>query len=151
MCAALAYLPTEHIDNGWLSIQEDSPRTEKLEEFYDYFVDQWLENSRIGINVWNCYKRRHRTNNVVEGWNNKLNRLLGRTHPNLGELIMCLRKEAEQNDLLYDRTELHLEAKRRKQTYVKLDRRIFSILEEYEHSLDIKKCLRSLAYVQKLQ
>lgn len=48
MCSALAHLPVENVDNGWLVIQAETPNNdEKLTKFYDYFVTQWLEHSSI--------------------------------------------------------------------------------------------------------
>jgi hypothetical protein len=29
-------------------------------EFFDYFVEQWLENKEIPDGLWSCYHRRHR-------------------------------------------------------------------------------------------
>ncbi|GBN99942.1 hypothetical protein AVEN_100329-1 [Araneus ventricosus] len=67
MCAALAFLPEEDIDDAWIKIQEDSSQNFLLTKFYDYFVEQWLENSTITVSKWNCFKRLHRTNNIIEG------------------------------------------------------------------------------------
>ena len=53
MCSALAHVPLELIDDAWLSIQESTPEDEKLRVFYDYVVDQWLENEHIQREVWN--------------------------------------------------------------------------------------------------
>ncbi|KAF8785187.1 hypothetical protein HNY73_010761 [Argiope bruennichi] len=53
MCAALAHLPEDDIEDGWLSIQETSPLQSKLQQFYDYFVKEWLDNSVISTSMWN--------------------------------------------------------------------------------------------------
>ncbi len=53
MCAALAHLPEQDIDDGWLYIQESSPPHPKLQEFYDYFVNEWLA---IKPSMWNCHQ-----------------------------------------------------------------------------------------------
>jgi hypothetical protein len=152
MCASLAYLSLEHIDEGWLIIQENSPHNEKLQKFYDYFVEQWLENGEITRAMWNCKESRHRTtNNTAEGWNFKLNEIIKRPHPNFYALIRALKEEAKSNDFLYDRQHLKLEEKQRKRKYIKLDERISKILQEYNQSSDIKKCLHALSYVHKLE
>jgi hypothetical protein len=52
-------------------------------EFFDHFVEQWLENEEIPVVLWTCYHRRHRTNNAVEGWNNKVNSGSERPHLNI--------------------------------------------------------------------
>ncbi|XP_072394779.1 uncharacterized protein [Diabrotica undecimpunctata] len=144
MCAALAYLPIEDIDDGWLCIQETSPISEKMEQFYDYFVKQWLENTHITKEMWNCYDLRHRSNNVLEGWNHRLNTLI-RPHPNVFQLVKCLVKEAEYCDYLYDRFTFNLEGKRRKKTDINLDERISKTLQKYKDTRDLRVFLRTLA------
>lgn len=114
-------------------------------------MDQWLENSIITPDMWNCSNKLYRTNNVLEGWNNKLHHLVKRNHPPVLQLIKHLKEEAENSDFLYKRKELNLEGKRRKTKYVKLDIRINKIIAAYTETKDVKKCLTSLAYVAKLE
>jgi hypothetical protein len=42
MCAALAYLPIDRVEEGWLMIMDSVPQNEKLTLFLDYFVEQWM-------------------------------------------------------------------------------------------------------------
>jgi hypothetical protein len=60
--------------------------------FFDYFVEQWLENEEIPRVLWSLYHRRHGTNNTVEGWNNKVNSYFERPHPNTTKVLGCLQK-----------------------------------------------------------
>lgn len=94
MCAALAYLPPHCIQEAWMMILQSAPENEKLDCFLAYFVDQWLENSNIPPEVWNVYNQRHRTNNAVEGWNRKLNALVGMKSPNIFFLVDKLKQLA---------------------------------------------------------
>lgn len=75
MCAALSHIPTEYTIDGWLEIMENAPTNVQVEEFNDYFVNQWLENDLIG-DMWVCYGERHRTTNAVEGWHSRLNKTI---------------------------------------------------------------------------
>jgi hypothetical protein len=77
MCAALAHMPLDAIDEGWLHIMESSPDYSKVQDFNDYFVEQWLENDVIQY-IWNCNGERHRTTNALEEWHNRLNRAIGK-------------------------------------------------------------------------
>lgn len=77
-CAALTLLKPEDVDLGWIHIQSHAPIKVKITKFLDFFVDQWLQNSSIPLEMGNCFNVHHRTNNVVEGWNHKINRKLGR-------------------------------------------------------------------------
>lgn len=150
MCAALAHLPVEDVEEGWLSIQEESPTDPSLQTFYDYFVSQWFENPTFDVETWNCFNARHRTTNAVEGWHFKLNSLLNRPQPNFSKVITVLKKEAEYFDFIIDRRYLNLDGKRRKLKYVKVDEQIKKTLAEYILNKDIRKCLKTLSYVQKL-
>ena len=49
-----------------------TPRNLKLQEFYDYSVDQWMKNDIIKVYNWNCHKDMFRTNNIVEGWHQRM-------------------------------------------------------------------------------
>jgi len=44
MCSALAYIPNYDIDEGWINIMRNTPDNDNLKIFYDYFIEQWLEN-----------------------------------------------------------------------------------------------------------
>ncbi|KAF0759758.1 MULE domain-containing protein [Aphis craccivora] len=150
MCSALALIPLQDIDEGWLIIMENSPDNEKLKLFHDYFVEQWLENTIISKYIWNCFQKRHRTNNIVEGWNSRLNKQLNRPRPTFLALYKCLKLEALHGDLLFDRHFLSLEGKKRKKCYITLDSRIEKTLKSYEEDRDLKKCLTILSFIQKL-
>ncbi|KAL4099014.1 hypothetical protein QTP88_023515 [Uroleucon formosanum] len=92
--------------------------------------------------MWNCHKRRHRTNNIVEGWNSKLNKILDTLRPTFKNLFTCLKKDAENSELLYTRSYLNMEGKRK---------RIKKTLVVYEIDNDLVKCLKKIAFIQKLE
>ncbi|GBN85427.1 hypothetical protein AVEN_220897-1 [Araneus ventricosus] len=150
MCAALAFLPEEDIDDAWIKIQEHSPQNFLLTKFYDYFVEQWLENSTITVSMWNCFKRLHRTNNIIEGWNNKVNAFIGKSHPRIEDVIRVLKTEANYSDFLAERRNLNLEGKKRAKKYILLDNWIIRTIEKYSFDKDLKSCLIALANITKL-
>lgn len=139
MCSALALIPLQDIDEGWLIIMENSPDNEKLKLFHDYFVEQWLENTIISKDIWNCFQKRHRTNNIVEGWDSRLNKQFNRPRPTFLALYKCLKLEAQHGELLFDRHFLSLEGKKRKKCYITLNSRIEKTLKSYEEDRDLKK------------
>ena len=57
MCAALAFLKPEEVQDGWLQVYAEAPDHDnpKLEELFNYFVEAWLENDQIPMQMWNCY------------------------------------------------------------------------------------------------
>jgi hypothetical protein len=40
-----------------------------------------MENQNVAIEMWNINKHRHGTNSAVEGWNSKLNSIIGKQQP----------------------------------------------------------------------
>jgi hypothetical protein len=42
--------------------------------------------------LWSCYHRRHRNNNAVEGWNNKVSSYFERSHPNIKKYWVAYNK-----------------------------------------------------------
>ncbi|CAG4990263.1 unnamed protein product [Colias eurytheme] len=77
LCMALAHLPKEDINDGWLYVMSQSFEEKAITEFNDYFVDQWLENEDM-MNIWCCYAQRHRTTNLMESWNWSFNSEIGK-------------------------------------------------------------------------
>jgi hypothetical protein len=73
-------------------ITESVPQNEKLTLFLDYFVEQWMENQNVPIEMWNIHQYRNRTNNAVEGWNSKLNSMIGKQQPNVILLVQKLKE-----------------------------------------------------------
>jgi len=59
--------------------------------FMDYFEKTWLHGN-FSVELWNLYDLEIcRTNNSVESWNRKFNDLIAKPHPNIFELIKCLK------------------------------------------------------------
>lgn len=84
MLAALAYIPPNSVDEGFTKIMENSPVTEDIIKFNDYMVEQWIDNPNVEY-IWNCYRERHRTTNVLESWHSAFNRHMRKSHPNILE------------------------------------------------------------------
>jgi hypothetical protein len=53
-----------------------------------------MENQNVPIEMWNINKQRHRTNSAVEGWNSKLNTIIGKQQTNVFLLVQTLKEEA---------------------------------------------------------
>lgn len=146
LTASLAHLPTTLTDEGWLHIMENSPNNEQIDSYNDYFVTQWLENETIQ-DMWICYNQRHRTTNVCESWNSRLNRNIGKSHPNIIELITTLKSDATHYDILQQRIEHNLCSKRRAGKYILLDRRIEETMKQLEQTNRIDIALQQIAHI----
>lgn len=147
MCAALAHLPEEHISDGWLHIMENAPNLEALDKFNDYFVEQWLEN----VWIWVCYNERHRTTNSVEGWHNRLNKRVGKVHPNIFELMIVLLEEIHYYDVIQQRCDIYLSTPKRSRKFSDLDDRLNKTVSDYlQDKMSIQDTLHKLIYIVKL-
>ena len=73
--------------------------------FCDYVTTTWVDPlvARFPIEIWNNYAGLHiiRTTNHLESWHNKMNRELGRPHPNLFRAIELFKEQqAEMEETL---------------------------------------------------
>lgn len=149
-CAALAFLKPADVEEGWLHVHGMAEKNEKLSKFLDYFVEQWLDNPLLPLTAWNCSGRRHRTNNAVEGWNYRLNSVVGKPHPRIQSLIKFLMQEAEKSDLVIARIDLNLEGVKRRKKYVEIDQRLEKANVQLEMSGDVQRFLRNVSYILKM-
>ena len=76
-------------------IKENVPQNGKLTLFFDYCVQQLVENRNVAIEMWNVNERRNRTNSAFEGWDSKLNNITGKQRPTVFLQIQQLEEEAE--------------------------------------------------------
>ena len=76
-------------------IMENVPQNEKLTLFLDNFVEQWMENQNVPIEMQNINKYRYRTNNAVDGWNSKLSSIIGEQQPTVFLQVQKLKEQAE--------------------------------------------------------
>lgn len=83
LCAALVYLLVNKVEEGWLMVLENVPQNEKLALFLEHYAQQLMENQNISIETWNINKHRPWTNHAVEGWNFKLNSIIGKLQQNV--------------------------------------------------------------------
>ena len=144
MVAALAHVPIEYVSEGWLSIMESTPQDEALTEFYDYFVDSWMDKEEI----WVCSGERHRTTNSVEGWHNRFNKKIGKSHPNIYELLKGLQEEMLFYDTIYERNNVHMQVPKRAKKYSERDHRLETIIADLTAGrATISQTLRKLVYI----
>jgi hypothetical protein len=54
-----------------------------------------MENRNVPIEIWNAKQHWHRTNNAVEGWNSKLNSIIGKQRSDVFVQRLKLKEEAE--------------------------------------------------------
>ena len=68
-----------------------SPGVRKL---FEYFRTNWIEGTKFTPQDYCCYRRKIRTTNPAESWNNEINRVLGKKKPDIYQITPKLAKNA---------------------------------------------------------
>ena len=93
--------------------------------------------------------KRHRTNNIVEGWHRRLSCIASMKNTNIFYLVKIL-KEVSTVFFSIQRVDLGLPTnKRKKKTIINVDKNIANALTQYRNDHDLSKCIKRLSYVTK--
>ncbi|KAF0985361.1 hypothetical protein HZS_5007 [Henneguya salminicola] len=99
--------------------------------------------------IWNCYTSVIEgipiANNCVEGWSNKVNRLVGCAHSNICTLLNKIKDEQEFNEIKMDQIESGVELPKSKRIFVEKYERITRICGTYDNQ-NIMNFLRRISY-----
>lgn len=149
---AIAFVPEDNIDDAWLLVNAESPGEgsdgyEALEAFKEYFIVNWLENTTVHPRrLWNHYRNFEvRTTNHLEAWHRALNRVVGRAHVNIFELIKHLKvQEAQHSDQMMLLRAGQAPPRQRRQDRER-NRRLRGFVDDYENGR-----ITLLEYVKKV-
>ena len=152
MLTALSFLPVNVVEEAFDNI---SCNSEQAKVIYEYFATTYIKGNlkyttRSGIAVrnlpmyhpreWNCHDKVNdhiaRSNNVQEGWHNRMKTLCETTHPNLGRFLEVLLEEMNH---VYSSMRKHLEMalepiKRRKKD-TEREKRLCLLVEKYDNAI----------------
>ncbi|KAL8571302.1 hypothetical protein ACOMHN_061442 [Nucella lapillus] len=132
----LAFLPVFAVRPAVTALQDelqDEPaflEVPQLQQLLHYYINTWL-NGDFPLSMWNVTYANVRTNNHVEGWHSKLNRLIGRSHPNMHTLVFVLRREQAQTEQTMIRARLGDAPPLRRKKYRQLEERLRRVRERY--------------------
>lgn len=73
-CIGIARLPTKYLEEGYIYVMGKSPPGEDVEKFNKYFKKQWFLKQYFSVSC-SCEKEKIRTNNNIEGWHRKSDKL----------------------------------------------------------------------------
>lgn len=146
LCAALAHVKLEDIEDGWLWIMEDAPQSETVTTFNDYFVSQWLENKNIQF-IWNIHGSRHRTINLAEAWHKRLNNMMPQKKPRMLQFLETLKKEADYVDTKIKKLNLAIPSNLRTRRSIAYDRELKTLLENY-NNMPLSEFILKISYMQ---
>jgi hypothetical protein len=138
---ALAFLPIADIIPTFEQIKCQFPA--EGEPFLTYFEQNYIgvksQSSRrrkmpkFDISLWdvntNTLQGQHRTNNVVEGWNNRFSSLMNCSHPNLWKFLKGLKTEQSYVDAQIIQAQAGVR-QARKREQIRREARILNLLNE---------------------
>ena len=92
---ALPLIPVADVNQAYTFMDEVAAYNigDNLHEFFVYYRDQCIENDAMHQEVWNYHGKDRRTNNSVEVFHSRFNRLVGRNHPNVWMLTEMMQKK----------------------------------------------------------
>ncbi|CAF0936932.1 unnamed protein product [Brachionus calyciflorus] len=91
---ALALIPLNSVDDQFENILAKMPNYANADKFLGYFVKTYFEG-QYPVEMWNHFETEGtpRTNNNLQGYNNKLNRHISVSHPDIFKAISKLKEE----------------------------------------------------------
>lgn len=160
---AIAFVPVDDVEAAFDELQETVESD--LITVFDYVEDNYIRGRKRGRraqgrspplfpkDIWNCYERTleglPRTTNSCEGWHNRLNLLMGKSHPSFFHVVEQLRKESVEVGQEIERLQAgHSPVKKRKK-YADIDKQIERIVGDYEiykENNEILKYLRLIGH-----
>ena len=102
---ALALCPLDKSEHLFSNIMSTQPENPKLDKFMQYFVNNYYEGPIFECQMWNHFDTigYPRTNNNLEGYNNKLSNHLAIAHPDIFKAISKFKEEETDASLKYYR------------------------------------------------
>jgi hypothetical protein len=138
---ALALLPADEVIDTFEELKQQFPDKGKpvLQFFEETYIGEKNRASRprkkplFDVKLWNVHQSTvqgaHRTNNVIEGWNNRFASLVDCTHPNIWKFLRLLKREQSMVDAELIQAETGVRRPRRLVTE-RQQKRIMNILDE---------------------
>ena len=160
MLAALAFVPVEKVCAEFENL---ASRVQQNLEFFDqliqYFQSNYIGNTvggrqigaRFPPTMWNLFTATGdgvgRTNNLVEGYHNHLNRLVGSSHPTIGKLVPTLKSDIEYSLVKVDQQFAGIAPEPWRTKYTNLNDRISRIVATYNNDSLNFEYLRQIASI----
>ena len=144
----LAFLPVLVVVRTSFLAIKTSPamQTEPLQQLCSYYSNTWL-NGNFPMSTWNISQEVMRTNNSVEGWHNKLNRAIGKLHPNIYELLKHIKKEQREVEVTVAQADLGAEGPPTRLKYRELQKKIHKLQQKLQKGrLTPEEFLRKISH-----
>lgn len=132
MLMCLAFLPTEEVEEQFdiLRATEAVRRSPSLQNLFEYYSRTWL-NGPFPLSLWNVNGQILRTNNLVEGWHNKLSREIGRVHPDIFKLIENIQRLSRSAKVTMNMAQNGVPPKPQRRKYRKVNEAIERLTQQH--------------------
>ncbi|XP_003382123.1 hypothetical protein Tsp_08977, partial [Trichinella spiralis] len=135
MLLATAFLPLHDVAAAVDLFGRDA--TGSIAALFNYFRMEWMPYDRLPL--WNVYNVNIRTNNDLEDWHFKMNRLAGKRHIGFYELLQLLIDEQGSTETLIQQI--------KNKKYEELQQRITALTAEYDDGTrTLEPFLKVVAY-----
>lgn len=133
---ALAFLPTVDVTSFSQNLHTKFLSDPQVVDFHHYFKSTWLDGL-FPILLWNQYNvdSIRRTNNAVESWHARFNRMVRTVHPNIFVLISHLQRENVNTLTVIDQAKLGFPPASRRSKYDRLHERIQKLYDDHRSGL----------------
>lgn len=147
MLMAIAFVPLQLVQQTYDDLKDQMPLNvrAKLAGLLQYFEEQWMQ--RVDPALWNVYGAEKRTNNDLEGWHNRFNKLCEKLHPNIYQFVEALIKEQQITKTTLAQIAAGARVVRKNRVYEDINKRIFALKERYDNGdIDVHQYLRGISY-----
>jgi hypothetical protein len=118
-----SYEDEDHIDVCWTELKDDlcdldETDNKKRDQLIEYFGSTWIgPNATFPREIWNLYDNiSHRTNNISETYNKKLNKEISKPDPNIYKLVDIIKEQEVLTSVSYEKANLgHKKSRRTKE------------------------------------
>jgi hypothetical protein len=126
---ALAFLPPALVMEAFEQQRENAPIV--LLPLFEYFNNEWIPN----IPLWNVYGVERRTNNDVEGWHLRINKVIGRHHPNIWTLVDALKEEQSASTVAIHQAEGGVVLVKKNRDYARVSQQLTALQQRFDAGL----------------
>lgn len=166
MLVALAFLPPDDIKDQFEELEGEMP--EDFLDVYDYFGKTYVRGReatgrrgrprvvppRYSPSLWSHYhsvlQGTARTNNISEGWHNRLQVVIGKDHPSFYAFLTELKKEQADSEIMLRQLQLGQKVRKGQDPKrKKMEERIYNMVSkynEYVENEDVLNYLKSLRH-----
>ena len=129
--AAVSFCPPTFVRPAWLAVQQEAPNLPQVDQLIAYFDHTWL-NGQFPCRSWNYFDHPGpRTNNHVEGWHSRMNKVVGKPHPNIYELVDVIKREEATTRMKLQLYETGAALPPRRRRYEEKEKRLQALFERF--------------------